>query len=349
MKIPKGKGIEGDYLETKENNLFFDIKGYHHPQDRKICFLRFYPDQNGERIKEGKKYKKIYSLDERYSKLREEYPQFLFFSKELDLELQGVEIKDIKKIYTPREYYSALKMREHLSEIEKHSKNLCELLITDASVPEDAIGISGSPMIGLSKDDSDIDIIIYGTRVSLEFQDKIKSILLTSNNYRAYNLPEYKTHYNWRVGGSGTNFESFLRSEKRKLHQGKFNGVDFFIRYIKSPNDWNGTFYDYKYKDLGRIKVKAKIIDSTNSIFTPCSYKIECIKIVESNIRGNNYDLTKLNEISSFRGRFCEQAIKGESVFVEGKLEEVKFKGSKNHLRILLTNQKHDKMIVIDP
>jgi len=63
MKIPKG--IEGDYLETKENCLFFDIKGYHHPQDRKICFLRFFPDQNGDRTKEGKKYKKIYSLDER--------------------------------------------------------------------------------------------------------------------------------------------------------------------------------------------------------------------------------------------------------------------------------------------
>ena len=78
MKIPKG--IEGDYLETKENHLFFDIKGFHHPRDRKICFLRFFPDQNGERIKEGKKYKKIYSLDERYLKIRKEYPQYLFFS-----------------------------------------------------------------------------------------------------------------------------------------------------------------------------------------------------------------------------------------------------------------------------
>ena len=81
MEIPKG--IEGDYLETKENNLFFDIKGYHHPQDRKICFLRFYPDENGERKKEGKKYKKIYSLNERYLKLREEFPKYLFFQKNL--------------------------------------------------------------------------------------------------------------------------------------------------------------------------------------------------------------------------------------------------------------------------
>ena len=347
MKIPEG--IEGDYLETKKNNLFFDIKGYHHPQDRKICFLRFYPDQNGERIKEGKRYKKIYALDERYSKLREDFPQYLFFSNELDLELQGVETKDIKKIYTPREYYDALRVRNKLSELENHSKNLCELFITSGSIPEDSIGISGSPMIGLNKDNSDIDLIIYGTRVSLEFQDKLKTILQTSNNCRMYNSTEYKNHYNWRFGGSSIKFKDFLRSEKRKIHQGKFNGVDFFIRYIKSPNDWKGTFYDYKYKNLGRIKVKAKIIDHTNSIFTPCSYKIDCVKVIESNNIGNNLDINNLNEISSFRGRFCEQAIKGESVFVEGKLEEVKYKSSKTHLRILLTNQKHDKMIVTDP
>jgi len=345
MKIPEG--IEGDYLETKENQLFFDIKGYHHPHDRKICFLRFFPDPNGERIKEGKRFKKIYSLDERYLKIREEYPQFLFFSNELDIELQGVENKDIKKIYTPREFYTALNMRSDLSKIEHHSKSLCELLITDGSVSEDAIGISGSPMIGLSKDDSDIDIIIYGTNVSLELQDKLKTILFTPNYCRGYILSEFKTHYNWRAGGSGVSFENFLRSEKRKLHQGKFHGIDFFIRYIKSPGDWNGSFYDYKFKNLGRIKIKAKIIDSTNSIFTPCSYKIDVLKVIETKIIGNNISLNNLSEISSFRGRFCEQAIKGESVLVEGKLEEVRFKGSITHLRILLTHQIHDKMIVI--
>jgi predicted nucleotidyltransferase len=345
MQIPKG--IEGDYLETKENNLFFDIKGYHHPQGRKICFLRYYQDANGERIKEGKKYKKIYSLDERYLKLREDYPQYLFFSNELDLELQGVEIKDIKKIYTPRDFYAELKSRKILSENEKQSKNLCELFIAGGSVPEDAIGISGSPMIGLSNENSDIDVILYGTRVCLEFQDKLKKLLLTSNKCRMYNLSDYKTHYNWRVGGSGISFENFLRSEKRKLHQGKFHGIDFFIRYVKSPNDWNGTFYDYKFKNLGRIKIKAKIVDSTDSIFSPCSYKINVIEVVDKNLIINDLNLENITEINSFRGRFCEHAKKGETVLVKGKLEEIIFKGKEKHLRILLTYQTQDIFCVI--
>ncbi len=343
MKIPKG--IEGDYLETKQDHLFFDIKGIHHPHDRKICFLRFYPDQYGDRIKDDIKFKKIYSLDERYSKLREQYPQYLFFSKNFDLELQGVKLEDIKQIYTPRAYFKKLKDKNELTETEIQSKNLCELLIHKGDIPENSIGISGSPMIGLNIKSSDIDIVIYGTQVSLEFQDKLKSIFQTSNRCRMYNLEEYKTHHKWRVGGSDISFEDFLKSEKRKLHQGKFQGIDFFIRYIKSPEDWNGTYYDYKFKNLGRIKIKAKIIDSTNSIFTPCSYKIKCLKVIESKINYRDKYLKILSEISSFRGRFCEQAINGENVLVKGKLEEVHFRNDKKYLRVLLTDQVQDKMI----
>ena len=68
MKTPIG--IEGDYIETKTTHLFFDVKGLHHPNDRKICFIRFYPHENGDRLKEGKKYEKVYDLDKRYSFLK---------------------------------------------------------------------------------------------------------------------------------------------------------------------------------------------------------------------------------------------------------------------------------------
>jgi len=345
MKIPEG--IEGDYLETKENHLFFDIKGYYHPQDRKICFLRFYPDQNGDRIKEGKKYKKIYSLGERYLKIKEEYPQYLFYSNELDLELQGVKIGDIKKIYTPRDYYNDLIMKKELVGFEVALVQLCELFIKKGKVPENSIGISGSPMVGLNKERSDLDILIYGTHVSLEFQDNLKKILNVSKSLRKYDMQEYKTHYDWRFGGSSFSFEYFLKSEKRKLHQGKFQGADFFIRYIKSPEDWNGNFYDYKFKNLGRIEITAKIVDSTDSIFTPCSYKIKSIEILDKNLIVDNINLKDITEINSFRGRFCEHAKDGETVLVKGKLEEIIFKGNQKHLRILLTDQTQDIFCVI--
>jgi len=345
MEFPKG--IEGDYIETKEENLIFDVKGLLHPNDRKICFIRFYLDPKGDRIREGQKYKKIYDLKERYSFLSRNYPKYIFFSEQLGFELQGVKSEDIKKIYTPRECFENLREKNILSRLEKYSLELCDLFINEGNLPRDSIGITGSPMVGLSMEESDIDLVIYGTEASLEFQDKLVKIFKNSNYCREYNLHEYQTHYEWRVGGSNIPFNKFLDYEKRKLHQGMYKGFEFFIRYIKSPNDWGGSFYDYKYENRGRIKIKAEILDSTDSIFTPCSYKINVLDIIKNSENTPEINENEILEVNSFRGRFCEQAIKGEKVIVEGKIEKVTFQNKKEYFQLVLVNQSKDKMLLV--
>ncbi|MFX1502118.1 MAG: nucleotidyltransferase domain-containing protein [Promethearchaeota archaeon] len=337
--------IEGDYIETTENNLFFDVKGLNHPNEYFICFLRFFPHSEGNRKKNGIYFKKVYNINERYAILREKYPKYLFYSKELDLEVQGVARKDVKRIYSPRNFYKNLSEEKYLTISKKLSKDLCELFIHQGNLSQDSIGITGSIMVGLNTENSDIDLIIYGTETSLNFQKKLAEIFEKVNSCRKYNIDEYRAHYNWRVGGSNIPFEDFLKVEQRKQHQGKFKNLDFFIRYIKSPKDWKGNFYDFQYKNFGRIKLKAKILDSKDSIFTPCSYKINTIKILESDTNINKEDI---NEINSYRGRYCEHANEGENVFVEGKLEKVIYKNKLESYRILLTNQKIDKLLLIN-
>ena len=342
------KGIEGDYIETIENNLFFDVKGLLHPKDRKICFLRFYPTSQGDRVRNGKYYKKIYDLKQRYQFLKDNFPKYLFHSNELDLELQGVRNEDIKKIYTPRETLKRLIQNTELSNLEKYSKELCELFISEGNILEDLIGITGSSMVGLATIDSDIDLIIYGTEIGLSFQEKLEKILQTSKKCRKYNSEEYKSHYKWRAGGSNVSYEDFIKSESRKLHQGKFQGTDFFIRYIKSPKDWIGSYDDYNFKNYGRILIKCEITNATNSIFTPCSYKINVLKVLDSSQILGDIKFNEITEINSFRGRFCEHAIRSEKVLVEGKLESVSFKDKEIYFRILLGAQVQDKMIILN-
>ena len=71
---------EGDLLETHEG-LIFDVKGLVHPPKKIIAFLRYYPDTNGDRVRKGIRYKKIYSLKARYKFLETNYPQYLFNDK----------------------------------------------------------------------------------------------------------------------------------------------------------------------------------------------------------------------------------------------------------------------------
>ena len=331
-------------METKEG-LIFDVKGLLHPEDRKICYVRFRPDPDGDRVREGRRYSKIYDLNERFKFLKAHHPEYVFYSDRFNMEMQGVPTGDIREIYHPRDYRRKLMELEPKSRLERCSLELCELFIDQGKLPEDSIGITGSPMVGLNKQVSDIDLVIYGTDESLQFQDRLSDILCSGQFCRKYNEQEYHTHYEWRAGGSDIPFDEFLLREKRKLHQGMFKGFEFFIRYLKSPEDWGGTYQDYFYENLGRITVKATINDATDAIFTPCAYKIDVSKILEGPEGIEEDSSSEIKEVNSFRGRFCEHAVEGETVLIEGKLEKVTVKNSEQYHRILLRDQRLDRMV----
>ena len=83
--------------------------------------------------------------------------------------------------------------------------------------------------------------------------------------------------------------------------------------------------------DLGQAEVEVIVTDTSEAIFTPCSYKVGDVRLV----RGQPAALL-LEEIVSFRGRFCEQAREGERVRARGKLERVITKEGTIHYRLLL-------------
>ena len=58
--------MEGDLIESIDN-LIFDVKGFLHPSDRVIAYVRFVPSVNGDRIRCGLRFRKIYFLFERDS------------------------------------------------------------------------------------------------------------------------------------------------------------------------------------------------------------------------------------------------------------------------------------------
>jgi len=69
---------------------------------------------------------------------------------------------------------------------------------------------------------------------------------------------------------------------------------------------------------------------------------------LDSDLISKDFNIKEITEISSFRGRFSEQAKDGELVLVEGKLEEVCYRNQENYYRILLSDQIKDKMLILD-
>jgi predicted nucleotidyltransferase len=333
---------EGDLVQIEEKWIF-DVKGLVHPPGRVIAFPRYFPDKQGERKKVDLAYKKIYDLQERYKILAEKYPQYLISDPVFGQNLCEIPKEDISYHYDPISFLRNLQGRDQKTNLEKDTLHLIEFIQRQAGVSLNEIGISGSILTQLATPKSDIDLIIYGSANCL----KVYQILKTTGERgedapRPYALEGLKDLYDFRSQDTKVTFNDFLKTESRKVLQGKFRQRDFFIRCIKDWNEIEEYYGDTVYREIGYAKVKATISDDSEAIFTPCRYLLEDVQTLE----GEHFEGIKA--IVSFRGRFCEQAKKGETVVAQGKVESLTKTDGNLSFRLLLGNNKSDFMVPIN-
>jgi predicted nucleotidyltransferase len=216
-----------------------------------------------------------------------------------------------------------------------------EILKDSASAPWDVLGISGSLLVKLHAPDSDIDPVIYGSENCRRVYKALESLTQDSrSNIKPYTKEELPRLFDFRVKDTQMSFKDFERVESRKVLQGKFKDRDYFIRFVKDWNEIDEKYGGVCYKNTGYSKIKAAIIDNSEAIFTPCSYKISSAEILEG-------ACFPIEEIASFRGRFCEQARKGEVVIAQGKVEKVMdYRRDREFHRLLIGNKPSDYMIL---
>ena len=333
------KPREGDFIETHQD-LIFDVKGLIHPPNRIIAFIRYLPSKEKERKRKNKIYSKIYSLSRRYAWLKENLPNYLVYDPVFDEVLCEVPIGNIKKHYTPVETVKRLLKAESLDFLEFKALELVSLLRASANIPWNVIGISGSIMVGLHMPSSDIDLLVYGSENCRKVYSAIESLLKDSScPLKPYSLDELRQLFDFRSKDTLMIFEDFVRVESRKILQGKFMQTDYYIRFVKDWNEIEENYGDVRYKNVGYGKIEATVIDDSESIFTPCTYKIENVKVLE----GPNAE--PIIEVASFRGRFCEQARRGEKIVAQGKIEQVTRKDGATYYRLLIGNKPTDYMI----
>jgi len=332
---------EGDLVENVEG-LVFDVKGLVHPPSRVIAFVRYFPDKKGERRKNEATYGKVYSLSKRYALLKERYPQYLVRDPVLDETLCEVPIGDIKKHYNPVAKLQELRDSKELDELQRKALQLAELLKQTADIPWASIGISGSILAGLHVSRSDIDPIVYGSENCRKSYSALNESLKDGHShFKSYNREELKVLFDFRSKDTAMSFQDFVRTESRKAWQGKFMETDYFVRFVKDWNEIDEKYGDVQYENCGDAKIRATVVDDSETIFTPCTYGISQVQIIEG------VDAEPIEEIVSFRGRFCEQAKTDEAVTAQGKVERVvDSRCRREYYRLLLGNKPSDYMIL---
>ncbi len=337
----KLKAHEGDIVETA-NHIFFDVKGSVHPPEKIVAFIRFIPDLKGDRKRENITYRKVYPLLERYELLREQFPQYLVFDPVFDEQLCEVPTEAVKHHFKPEEGLASLRCKDALDKVETDALEFAQLLKKNASVSWSKLGISGSLLVGLHTLDSDVDPVIYGSENCRKVYATLKSLMQHKDSLvKPYVREGLKRLFDFRSKDTAMSFEDFLRIESRKVLQGMFKRRDYFIRCVKDWNEIEDEYGGVQYKSMGYAKIKATVTDDSEMIFTPCRYKIADVKILEG------IHVEPIEEIVSFRGRFCEQARNSETVIARGKVERVQA-GEQVFYRLLLGNRTADFMVSLE-
>jgi predicted nucleotidyltransferase len=332
---------EGDLIKSK-SNVVFDVKGLVHPADKIIAFPRFIPSPTGTRHGKDRVYGKVYSLSDRFKYLLKNQPDLVVFDPVFDETMCEVPINQIAKHYKPEEKLWSLRSAKDLTVLESKALQLAQTLKAEANIPWSSIGISGSIMAGLTTEKSDIDPLVYGAESCRKAYIALQKLLAKpDSDFKPYSRTELHELFDFRSKDTQMSFENFVLVESRKAFQGKFMGTDYFIRFVKDWNEVGERYGDLCFEKSGYTKIKGKILDSNDSLFTPCTYKLVEVQVVEGP------KLTPIQEIVSFRGRFCEQANNGETIEAQGKIEQVtNKKNGANYYRLILGNKPSDYMIL---
>jgi len=326
-----------DFVETEIG--FFAVNTYEHPKDRVFAFLRYlnldvvgkevidkYNLNRGEiRELNGKRYIKISDTRKTYDILRDIYPEYLYYDERRDVLLHAVDKDKIIRILRPQE-----RLEEILNNCQNPFEEKCKTLADtfhQCGLDYKYMGVSGSTLLRLNSENSDIDFVIYGMKNHRTAREILKSIFEDEeySRYREVIKPlseEYwRRVYKKRIKDNTLTYEEFLRHEIRKYNRGVIGGTTFDIL---ATRDWDEIEdnWDTIYKKLGPVEIEALVVNDDYIFDSPGIgiYKVEDVKILE----GRDRNLApNIKEVVSFTHTYAGQAFKGERIVAKGKLERV--------------------------
>jgi len=309
MNVSSENPIEGYFIITSDN-LIFEVKGVVHPKDRVIAYLRYVPVDSQK--KSSLHYQKLYDLNRREDYLKSNYPEYLWFSKAHGRVIQSVEREKIVSILNPVEYLARMKNNHGTkSKLHEATNVLAKKLVHETGISWSDIGITGSQLLNIATERSDIDFVVYGNNACRKFYDNMSNNYRKIQGIRPYSGDFLNAHVAFRWGNLIKFHDTLKKIESKKVLQGLYNGHEFFIRLVRRLEEIDEYYGKMKYELIDYYRTRCIIKDDTDSIFTPCVYHIESL------------DNTNLRRLVSYRGRFTEQVTAGMSVRVKGSLERV--------------------------
>ncbi len=331
--------FEGFAVQTVDE-LIFTVKGLIHPRDRVIAYLRYLPDPQGDRERQGVRYRRVYQFREQRDILQMRYPDYLSHDPVFGIRVQGVPRRLIRIVYDPCRYLVTLRERGPADLVEEHALGLADLLREAAGVSLENLGVSGSVLVGMHRPDSDVDLVVYGEAAGRAVHRALRRLLDDpSRPLRRPSREELAALHATHRPDTPLSSADFVRLQAQKVNEGRFRGRQYFIRFVKRPWEVGERYGDRCFEPLGSATIRAKVTDDCDAIFTPCHYAIEEVTFLEGK------SVADLREVASFRARFSEQVRTGEWAVARGSLERAVARAGPPYHRLVVGGQAGDYLL----
>jgi len=285
-----------DFIRAK--NCYFSVVGYEN-QSKVKCFLRYVP--GGNRVG----YRKLAHDDAITQSIAKKYLQDGIFL---------IPHYDIDEVYKPE---------ERIGEILKEDSDVRKVAEFFDSIPLSKMGVTGSRLIGLQSDESDVDFIIYG-----KSWFKGREMLKKGIGNGRLEEPDYSMwDFIYRKRGVPLPFDVFISHERRKYHRGIVSSTYFDLLYVRDYNELRGVFPEEKGEKLERAVVIAKLLDDRFTFDYPAYYPVN----------------GGIKAVLSFTHTYAGQVFKGETFEARGVIEKI---GNEKYLIVGTKREAKNEYIV---
>ena len=278
-----------DFIETAEG-LIFAVVDHTIEHGKALCFLRYI------RLKPG--WEKV-TTEPANAYLKQHHPEYLHYSPVLDAHLHAVALERIVKHHKPKHRLQQIMQAKQPDAVERDLLRLCGLL-QQHGLDLAHTGITGSILIGVQQQSSDIDLVCYGREVFHQCRAMVRD-LIGLGLLQDLNDGDWQASYQRR--SCELSFADYVWHERRKSNKAVINGRKFDLNFI----DDTATSDTASYQKCGAVTLQCRIVDDRLAFDYPAEFKI---------------DHEQFGSVVSFTATYTGQAVTGETVEVSGVVEQ---------------------------
>ena len=230
---------------------------------------------------------------------RGNFPDYIYYCPLRKKELITTPLNLIEEVFVPKDCLENLRKIDDLDSLQTKALNLLDLISEASNVGLQDFGMHGSIALNMHSPESDIDFVVYGSENFRRVENAISEL-----------VNEGKLVYLFSN-----------RLDKARKFQGRYMNKIFMYNAARKPEEIETEYGSTRFTPIAPVKFQCTVVDDTESIFRPATYKIKNYKSLEPT---SELQIDKIpDRVVSNIGCYRNIARNGSEIKVAGNLERV--------------------------